>query len=137
MFEADPHVADRAADAPARPAEAFVERFHSKGQARCLVVCDHAGRRIPARLANLGLPEHELGRHIGWDIGAADVTRRLALLLDAPAVLCHSSRLVIDPNREPGGLGSIPDISDGTYVPGNQDLDPAEVRHRLAGCFIP
>ncbi len=139
MFEVDPHVADRAAEAPAgtRPAEAFVERFHSKGQARCLVVCDHAGRRIPERLRNLGLPEHELCRHIGWDIGAADVTRRLALLLDAPAVLCHSSRLVIDPNREPGGLGSIPDISDGTFVPGNQDLDSAETRRRLADCFLP
>jgi len=146
MFEIDP-VTDpsRAHPGAASPAgsaselaqENFVERCHPEGRARCLVVCDHAGRKIPRRLGTLGLPEHELRRHIGWDIGAADVTRRLALLLDAQAVLCHSSRLVIDPNRKPGGLGSIPEISDGTFVPANQDLGAAEIRRRLATCFLP
>jgi predicted N-formylglutamate amidohydrolase len=143
MFEIDP-VTDpprahpgAASRGAATEQEDFVERFHPEGHARCLVVCDHAGRRVPRRLGTLGLPEHELCRHIGWDIGAADVTRRLALLLDAQAVLCHSSRLVIDPNRKPGGLGSIPEISDGTFVPGTQDLDGAESRRRLATCFVP
>ncbi|MEM7023166.1 MAG: N-formylglutamate amidohydrolase, partial [Pseudomonadota bacterium] len=117
-----PCAAPRAGGVPMPAEESFVERFHSEGRAPCLIVCDHAGRRMPARLANLGLPEHEIRRHIGWDIGAADVTRSLAALLDAPSVLCHSSRLVIDPNREPGAVGSIPEISDGTFVPGNQNL---------------
>ena len=36
-------------------------------QFRCIVV-DHASRRIPRRLGDLGLPPAELQRHIAWDI---------------------------------------------------------------------
>ncbi len=114
-----------------------VEIFHPDGQAPVLLVCDHAGRRIPPPLGDLGLPEAELVRHIGWDIGAADVTRHLARVLDAPAVLDHVSRLVIDPNREPGSPSSIPEISDGTLVPGNCNLDQAECKRRLRDHFLP
>ena len=35
-------------------------------------------------------------------------------------MLNHMSRLVIDPNRRPGTPTSIPQISDGCVVPGNQ-----------------
>lgn len=137
MLDADPILADMA-DADMQPrADRSVEHFHIAGKAPCLVLCDHAGRRVPQRLDQLGLPEHELRRHIGWDIGAADVSRALALMLDAPAVLCHSSRLVIDPNRRPGRPDSIPAVSDGTSVPGNQEVDAAEARRRLQDCFIP
>ena len=65
------------------------------------------------------------------------MTRHLARLLDAPAVLCHVSRLVIDANRKPGDPSSIPVISDGTLVPGNQDLSPEQVRWRLRRFFLP
>lgn len=140
MLNVEPTAAERA-DA-AKPAAvlsedgAMVELCRLQGKAPCLLLCDHAGRKIPLRLGTLGLPEHELARHIGWDIGAADVTRQLAALLDAPAVLCHLSRLVIDPNRKPGDPSSIPEVSDETPVPGNQELDAAEARQRL-GYFIP
>jgi predicted N-formylglutamate amidohydrolase len=138
MLDLDPTVADRAGSTDAPPAEdRLVERFHTGGKAPCLVLCDHAGRRVPQHLGHLGLPEHELRRHIGWDIGAADITRALAVLLDAPALLCHVSRLVIDPNRRPGHADSIPAVSDGTPVPRNQHVEAAEARRRLRGCFIP
>jgi predicted N-formylglutamate amidohydrolase len=138
MLEADPIAADEASPAEAPPAaDRLVERFHMAGCAPCLVLCDHAGRWVPPGLAGLGLPEHELRRHIGWDIGAADVARSLALLLDAPALLCHVSRLVIDPNRRPGTPGSIPEVSDDTFVPGNHGIDAAEARERLQRYFIP
>jgi predicted N-formylglutamate amidohydrolase len=114
-----------------------VELFNIGGGAPVLVLCDHAGRWIPPELENLGLPESELARHIGWDIGSADLARPLARLLDAPAVLCHVCRLVVDPNRKPGDPSSIPVVSDGTLVPGNQDLSPEQVRWRLARFFIP
>lgn len=117
--------------------DGVVELHNARGRAPILLLCDHAGRWVPPELDNLGLPEHELARHIGWDIGSADVTRRLAVLLDAPAALCHISRLVIDPNRNPGDPSSIPAISDGTFVPGNQDLSPEEVRRRVRLFFIP
>ena len=47
-----------------------------------LVLCDHASNRVPAELRDLGLSAYELGRHIAWDIGAADVAQRLAREFD-------------------------------------------------------
>ena len=52
-----------------------------------VVLCDHAGRRVPRALGSLGLPAHELERHIAWDIGAAGLARRLAARLDAWLIL--------------------------------------------------
>jgi predicted N-formylglutamate amidohydrolase len=139
MFDQEP--ADLAKQSIAARSETgrdqTVEAFNVEGSARVLVLCDHAGRWIPPELDNLGLPEPEIRRHIGWDIGSADVTRRLARLLDAPAVLCHVSRLVIDPNRLPGDPASIPALSDGTVVPANLELAPEEVRRRRAYGFVP
>lgn len=141
MLNLDPTVAERAdaagSDAVLPEEGAMVELHHLQGKAPCLILCDHAGRRIPKRFGNLGLSEQELSRHIGWDIGAADVTRHLALLLDAPAVLCHASRLLVDPNRRPGDPTSMPERSDGTFVPGNRDLDRSEVGRRLRDHFVP
>jgi predicted N-formylglutamate amidohydrolase len=142
MYENDAPAPDRAD--PPLPAAAgallepgAVEVFNPHGAAPVLVLCDHAGRKIPTWLGDLGLPEAERARHIAFDLGAAEVSRALARRLDAPAVLCHVSRLVIDPNRQPGDPTSIPSISDGTFVPGNQDLGEAEVRRRLAASFVP
>lgn len=114
-----------------------VELFNPEGPAPVLVVCDHAGKHVPDGLERLGISEEALNRHIGWDIGAAEVTRRLADLLDAPAILNHVSRLVIDCNRRPGTPTSIPEISDGCVVPGNHGLDLDAVVDRVARHFLP
>lgn len=119
------------------PDPAFVEPFNAGGQAPILIVCDHAGKLAPGGLERLGISEEALSRHIGWDIGAADVARRLALLLDAPAILNHVSRLVIDANRRPGTPTSIPEISDGCVVPGNQGLGLSDVVARVVDYFLP
>jgi len=141
MVDADPAIpraaVPHASLPPGADAACAVEVYHGDGRAPVLLVCDHAGRRVPTALANLGLPESELARHIGFDPGAAEVTYGLARLLDAPAVLNHVSRLVIDPNRRPGAPDSIPTASDGTIVPGNQNLTPDEVRARLRLAFVP
>ena len=47
-------------------------------------LCEHAGRRIPGSLEMLGLPQTEIDRHIGWDIGILDVAQALSGKLDAP-----------------------------------------------------
>src|SRR5579863_4441526 len=73
-----------------------------QGQSNFVIVVDHASRRIPARLGDLGLPAAELQRHIAWDIGALAVARRVAAELDAALVAQNYSRLVIDCNRDPG-----------------------------------
>jgi predicted N-formylglutamate amidohydrolase len=78
-----------------------------------------------------------LARHIAWDIGAAETARRLAALLDAPAVLAGFSRLVIDANRRVDVESSIPPISDGTAVPGNRGLSDGQIAARRQQLFRP
>lgn len=114
-----------------------IEVHNPEGAAKALLLCDHAGNRVPLRLGDLGLPPGELGRHIGWDIGAAALTYHMARLLDAPAVLCHISRLVMDVNRPPRHPTAMPAISDGTTIPANQGLFDEERRRRLFGSFVP
>lgn len=107
------------------------------GAARVLLCCDHAGQAVPAALNDLGLAPALLDRHIAYDIGAAEVTRHLADMLDAPAVLGGYSRLVIDLNRPLDDPTSIAAVSDGIAVPGNQDLDAAARTRRAQTFFHP
>src|SRR5580704_9824321 len=100
---------------------AFLE-WPSEGRSAFVIVVDHAGARIPRRLANLGLPDSELKRHIAWDIGALSVARRVSQAIDAPLVAQNYSRLVIDCNRDPNVATSIPSISELREIPGNSGL---------------
>jgi predicted N-formylglutamate amidohydrolase len=95
-----------------------------------LIVCDHASNAIPPGYGTLGLPPEALDRHIAYDIGAADVTRALAGILGAPAVLSTYSRLLIDPNRGLNDPTLVMRYSDGAVVPGNATIDAAEIGRR-------
>jgi predicted N-formylglutamate amidohydrolase len=121
-----------AADEP----PAFLE-IQCQGRSPFIVVADHAGARIPRRLANLGLPAAELQRHIAWDIGALGVARRVAAAIDAPLVAQNYSRLVIDCNRDPQVATSIPHISETSEIPGNMNLSSAEIAARREEIFDP
>jgi len=110
-------------------------RPHGKGG--LVILCDHASNRVPAELESLGLPPSDLQRHIAWDIGAAGVTEELSNMFDAPAILCGTSRLVIDCNRQLRAPDLIPAISDGTTVPGNQNLTAEERLSRIDRWFEP
>ena len=107
------------------------------GRSRIVFTCDHASHAVPRCLGNLGIDATDLQRHIGWDIGAAEVTLRLARRFDAPAVLSGYSRLVIDCNRAPDSATSILELSDGTRIPGNIGLTPGEVSRRTSDLFVP
>lgn len=131
----DVDFSEKALLAPGDPAPFSV--FNPDGAAPILVVCDHASNAVPARLHGLGLLERDLHRHIAYDIGAADMTRRLAERFDAPAVLGGYSRLVIDYNRLLEHPSSILTVSDGVEIPGNRDVSPAEARRRAEECFWP
>ena len=89
---------------------------------RWLVTCDHASNRVPPAIAGgtLGLPQADMNRHIAHDVGAAGVTRRLAELLDAPAILSCFSRLVIDPNRGEDDPTLVMRLYDGSVSPANR-----------------
>jgi len=103
----------------------------------CLIICDHASNRIPEELHDLGLPRYELNRHIAWDIGAAGVAAELSAILDAPAILSGASRLVIDCNRQLDARDLIPEVSDGTTVPGNLQLSSLDRQRRIEKWFEP
>ena len=117
------------------PAPFTVHKPH--GSSPFVLVADHAGQQVPRKLGGLGLPQEELDRHIGWDIGIAGVTERLAGLLDAFSILQTYSRLVIDCNRPLDSASSIVSSSDGTVVPGNQDLQEPQRIARALEIFAP
>ena len=87
---------------------------------------------MPRWLTDLGLPEAELARHIGWDIGVMGLGERLSAALGAVFIAQRFSRLVIDCNRDPVRADAIPEVSDGTVVPGNAAISAAERAARVA-----
>jgi predicted N-formylglutamate amidohydrolase len=109
-------MADADADEP-------IERIAGPLDSGVLVICDHASNAVPAAFDGLGLPAAAFARHIAYDIGAAWLTRHLAALLDAPALLTTFSRLLIDPNRGADDPTLVMRLSDGEIVPGNARID--------------
>lgn len=102
-----------------------------------VLVCDHAGNAIPASLGDLGLSAAERNRHIAIDIGALAVAERLAWRLEATLIYQRYSRLVIDCNRLPMVPAAIPEVSDGTVVPGNRRLHPGQTLARIEAIHQP
>ena len=107
------------------------------GRSNFVIVVDHASARIPRSLADLGVPQSELQRHIAWDIGALAVARDVSEALDAPMVAQNYSRLVIDCNRDPNVATSIPTMSESTGIPGNIGLSEEQRLARRAAIFDP
>jgi predicted N-formylglutamate amidohydrolase len=113
------------------------EVVNPEGSAGLFLICDHASARMPRALGTLGLTSAQIQEHIGWDIGAALVARRLSSLLDAPLVLSGYSRLVIDCNRPVDVPSSIPVVTGGVAVPGNEGLSDEQRRQRQETFFWP
>jgi predicted N-formylglutamate amidohydrolase len=102
-----------------------------------VILADHATNRIPPEFADLGLPRAQLARHIAYDIGIEWMTRRLAAVTGAPAVMSCFSRLLIDPNRGDDDPTLVMRISDGAVVPGNARIDAAGREARIARFWRP
>ncbi|HLJ70654.1 MAG TPA: N-formylglutamate amidohydrolase [Roseiarcus sp.] len=107
-----------------------VEFIEGALDAGVIILCDHASNALPPAYGDLGLPPSAFARHIAYDIGAAWLTRRLARLLNAPAVLSTFSRLLIDPNRGADDPTLVMQISDGAIVPGNARVGAEEIALR-------
>jgi len=114
-----------------------VETISGDNATPLLLLCEHAGRAIPETLGDMGLPADVIDSHIGWDIGAAHLTRTLAERLGAPAILQRYSRLTIDCNRPPGTPASIPEASGGIPIPANRSLPPEAADARRRAIFDP
>jgi predicted N-formylglutamate amidohydrolase len=114
-----------------------VETVNPSGSSEIVLICEHASNHMPAEYRGLGVPPADLQTHIAWDVGAADVTRGLAGILDAPAFLGTYSRLLIDLNRPFESPASIPAQSEATDIPGNLSLGEAEIERRRRTMFTP
>ncbi len=102
-----------------------------------VLLCDHARRDLPEEYGDLGLPPEEFDRHIAYDIGAEKVTRRLAAILEVPAVLANFSRLLIDPNRGEDDPTLIRQLYDGSVIPGNYPMPEEERERRIDRFYQP
>lgn len=105
--------------------------------ARCLVVADHAGVAVPACLRGLGLGQEVFRQHIAVDLGSRAVAALLAELLGAPLIMANYSRLVVDMNRSLNDPTAFIPVSDGTVIPGNQNLGAAEKQRRADSIYRP
>ena len=112
----------------------LIEGDRSRG---IVLVADHARRDLPEEYGALGLPAAEFERHIAYDIGVEAVTRELAALVNAPAILANFSRLLIDPNRGEDDPTLIRQLYDGTVVPGNYPMSAEERARRLERFYRP
>lgn len=120
---------------PDEPPAVQIHRAH--GASDYLLICDHAGRRLPRALGDLGLPAAELERHIAWDIGAAALSRKIADRLDAVLISQTYSRLAIDCNRPFTSATSIPSVSEAVIIPGNQRVSTQDTQRRRRDIFAP
>ena len=107
------------------------------GTGNLLFLCDHAANALPQGYGTLGLDPALFQTHIAWDIGAAAITRALAVAYGAPAVLGRWSRLLIDLNRGADDPTIVMKLSDGSIIPGNRDAGPDEVARRIAAYHAP
>ena len=132
----DQHV--NSADELLQPGDpAPFEEINRDGPTPMLLLCDHASRRVPLALGDLGLEASSFDRHIAYDIGAESVSQRLSTSLDAPLVAAGFSRLVIDLNRPTGHQESIVKEIDATPIPANRDLNETAKRQRISELFKP
>jgi predicted N-formylglutamate amidohydrolase len=113
------------------------EGLAGRADAGLIVLCDHASNALPAEFGTLGLPAAQLGRHIGYDIGAAPITRALAAALGVPAIMTRYSRLLIDPNRGEDDPTLIMRLSDGAIIPGNRRVEARERAQRIELYYRP
>lgn len=114
-----------------------INLYNLNGESPIFLVCEHAGKRIPEKLGDLGLEAAELERHIAWDIGAEGVSRHLSETLDAPLITQTYSRLVCDCNRQVEAESFIPVLSEATAIPGNRDLSPEDRQARIDEIYWP
>lgn len=115
------------------------EAFHlipGSPDAGVLIVVDHASNHVPPDI-DLGVGPELLARHIGWDIGAADLGCSLCARIGCPGVFGGVSRLVLDLHREADSPALIPDASDGHVIPGNADVSEEEREARLTRFWRP
>jgi len=67
-----------------------------------IITCEHAGNRVPNALRDYFTDTTILSTHRAYDIGALQMARIIAKMLEAPLLYTTVTRLVVDCNRSIG-----------------------------------
>lgn len=129
------HMTELSKSLVSNEAAAMVE--NPVGSSRIILICEHAGQKVPEYLGSLGLDDEAMSTHIGWDIGAAALSRALSNQLDAALILQRYSRLVYDCNRDFDAFDAIVEESDHVAIPHNSDLSLEQRRRRFEVVYQP
>lgn len=113
------------------------EEIEGDLSSRVVFTCEHASNALhdPWRW-----PEQDrwlVDTHWASDIGAGAFTRRIAKLMNAPAVLSRFSRLLIDPNRPLDSDTLFRESADGKRVHLNESLLETDRRQRIERFYLP
>ena len=106
-------------------------------EGRVVLTCEHASDRLPDPWVWPEADRWLVDTHWASDIGAAAFTRRVAALMNAPAVLSRFSRLLIDPNRPLGSDTLFRENAEGRIVHLNESLLEPEREHRIDRFYHP
>ncbi|RLB42606.1 MAG: N-formylglutamate amidohydrolase [Deltaproteobacteria bacterium] len=114
-----------------------VEEIEGDFGSRLVFTCEHASAALPEPWIWPDEDRWLVDTHWASDIGAAAFTRRVADLMNAPAVLSRFSRLLIDPNRPPNSETLFRENADGRMVHLNQGLLETERERRIDRFYVP
>ena len=104
---------------------------------RLVFTCEHASNALPDPWMWPEADRWLVDTHWASDIGAGAFTRRVARLMNAPAVLSRFSRLLIDPNRSLDSDTLFRQNADGHQVQLNEALLEAERQQRIERFYEP
>jgi predicted N-formylglutamate amidohydrolase len=114
-----------------------VEVVEGEPHAAVVLTCEHASNHLPQPWSWPPGDRWIVGTHWAWDLGIAEVTRDLARLMGAPAVLARFTRLLCDVNRPGDAETLFRTIADGHRVQLNEALSDAERALRLERFHAP
>ena len=104
---------------------------------KIIILCDHASNRIPKKYNNLGLKRSDVNKHIGWDIGALKVAKKISKNINCSLIHSCFSRLLIDCNRHLKSSGAFIKKSEDIVIPGNKNVSKKEKLLRAKKYYFP
>ena len=104
---------------------------------KIIILCDHASNRIPKKYNNLGLKRSDVNKHIGWDIGALKVAKKISKNINCSLIHSCFSRLLIDCNRHLKSSGAFIKKSEDIVIPGNKNVSKKEKLLRAKNYYFP
>lgn len=113
------------------------EEIEGDYDGRLVFLCEHASNVLPDPWSWPRADRWLVETHWASDIGAADFTRRVAALMNAPAVLSRFSRLLIDPNRPLDSDTLFRQNADGRQVHLNRALLRTDRQERIDRLYHP